>query len=109
VSLRHAARAVVDAHLRLLALFRRPDGQAIASPLIDDLRHELAMTADRDALLSEIASRRQTDRVRAMRQLRIHYRFLLDGYAEALRQGESGPVRDAEKRLEEHLFGSVED
>jgi hypothetical protein len=109
VSLRHAARAVVDAHLRLLALFRRPDGQAMADPLIDELRHELAMTADRDALLSEIASRRQTDRVRAMRQFRIRYRLLLDRYADALRQGEAGQVCDAEERLEEHLFGSVEE
>jgi hypothetical protein len=107
MSLRDTARAVVDAHIRLLALFRRPDGKIIPHALIDALQHELAMTADRDALLSEIIARRQTDSVQNMRQFRIHYRFLLSQYANALGHGERRQVRHAEERLEEHLFGSV--
>jgi hypothetical protein len=92
----------------LVALFRRPEEQVTPDALIDALQRELAMTADRDALLSEIVARRQTDSVQNMRQFRIRYGLLLSRYADALRHGEGGQVRDAEERLEEHLFGRVD-
>jgi hypothetical protein len=108
MSLRDAARAVVEAHIRLLLLFRRPDEQVIPNSLIDALQHELAMTADRDALLSEIVERRQTDSAHNMRQFQIRYRLLLGQYANAVRHGGRWQVCDAKARLEEHLFGKAD-
>lgn len=105
MSLRDAAREVVK-KFGLTPYGKTP---SIVARSIVALQRELAMTADRDALSTEIHARRQTDSVEKMQAFRLEWELLMARYVKLNGIGNSlyvmGERLDIYAALERHLFG----
>lgn len=111
MTLRDAAREVVATYAEWGIVSGRGGIEQIGVS-IDALQRELAMTADRDALSTEIHARRQTDSVEKMQAFRDEFWRLANewGYLGShVKDDKITPsfiaARDA---LSRHLFGDVQ-